>query len=184
MNEIINDYHEKLRINLKKNTNTIENIVQQNPILSQSNQDSRVNRSLETSPVVAVTASINLKNLLSYQYVLNAIECDYHLYEGQEHEITMKLWLKGQTLIAILRFRYLLQDLNIDDKDFSEGLKQICEKINYAHHDVHYLHEKNLILENQNHFLENEFKRQLDKIVEEKNEYINRLIHIIDQTYT
>ncbi|CAF3956734.1 unnamed protein product, partial [Rotaria sp. Silwood1] len=61
---------------------------------------------------------------------------------------------------------------------------QIREKLNYAHRDVYYLQEKNLILENQNHFLENEFKRQLDKIVEEKNEHINRLIHIIDQTYT
>ncbi|CAF4956859.1 unnamed protein product, partial [Rotaria sp. Silwood1] len=182
---IINEYHEELRINLKKNTNTMENIIQQNPILSQSNQDSRLNRSLETSQVVAVAASINLKNLLSYQDVMNAIERDYHLHEGQEREIIMKLWLKGQTMIAILqRFRYLLQDLNIDDKDFSEGLKQIREKLNYAHRDVYYLQEKNLILENQNHFLENEFKRQLDKIVEEKNEHINRLIHIIDQTYT
>ncbi|CAF1379500.1 unnamed protein product [Rotaria sp. Silwood1] len=137
----------------------MENIIQQNPILSQSNQDSRLNRSLETSQVVAVAASINLKNLLSYQDVMNAIERDYHLHEGQEH-------------------------LNIDDKDFSEGLKQIREKLNYAHRDVYYLQEKNLILENQNNFLENEFKRQLDKIVEEKNEHINRLIHIIDQTYT
>ncbi|CAF1605183.1 unnamed protein product [Rotaria sp. Silwood1] len=102
----------------------MENIIQQNPILSQSNQDSRLNRSLETSQVVAVAASINLKNLLSYQDVMNAIERDYHLHEGQEREIIMKLWLKGQTMIAILqRFRYLLQDLNIDDKDFSEGLK-------------------------------------------------------------
>ncbi|CAF1066698.1 unnamed protein product [Rotaria sp. Silwood1] len=156
----------------------MENIIQQNPILSQSNQDSRSNRSLETSQVVAVAASINLKNLLSYQDVMNAIERIYHLHEGQERGIIMKLWLKGQTMIAILqRFRYLLQDLNIDDKDFSEGLKQIREKLNYARRDVYYLQEKNLILENQNHFLENEFKRQLDKIVEEKNEHINRLIH-------
>ncbi|CAF3874711.1 unnamed protein product [Rotaria sp. Silwood1] len=107
----------------------MENIIQQNPILSQSNQDSRSNRSLETSQVVAVAASINLKNLLSYQDVMNAIERIYHLHEGQERGIIMKLWLKGQTMIAILqRFRYLLQDLNIDDKDFSEGLKYVEEK--------------------------------------------------------
>ncbi|CAF0896750.1 unnamed protein product [Rotaria sp. Silwood1] len=67
---------------------------------------------------------------------------------------------------------------------FDEKRYQIREKLNYAHRDVYYLQEKNLILENQNNFLENEFKRQLDNIVEEKNEHINRLIHIIDQTYT
>ncbi|CAF5157872.1 unnamed protein product, partial [Rotaria sp. Silwood1] len=39
----------------------MENIIQQNPILSQSNQDSRLNRSLETNQVVAVAESINLK---------------------------------------------------------------------------------------------------------------------------
>ncbi|CAF1567018.1 unnamed protein product, partial [Rotaria sp. Silwood1] len=77
----------------------MENIIQQNPILSQSNQDSRLNRSLETSQFVAVAASINLKNLLSYQDVMNAIERDYHLHEGQKREIIMKLWLKGQTMI-------------------------------------------------------------------------------------
>jgi len=38
------------------------------------------------------------------------------------------------------------------------------------------------MLENQNHFLENEFQRQLDRIVQEKNEQISRLIHIIDKT--
>jgi hypothetical protein len=38
------------------------------------------------------------------------------------------------------------------------------------------------MLENQNRFLENEFQRQLDKIVQEKNEQIARLIHVIDQT--
>lgn len=38
------------------------------------------------------------------------------------------------------------------------------------------------MLENQNRFLENEFQRQLDKVVTEKNEQISRLIHIIDQT--
>ncbi|CAF3459499.1 unnamed protein product, partial [Rotaria sp. Silwood2] len=55
---------------------------------------------------------------------MNAIERDYHLHEGQEREIIMKLWLKGQTMISIIQcFRYLLQDLNIDDKDFSERLK-------------------------------------------------------------
>ncbi|CAF4685919.1 unnamed protein product, partial [Rotaria sp. Silwood2] len=121
--DIINEHYEELRIHIK-NRNMTENLVQQNPIASQSHQDSRLNRSLETNQVVAVTASFNLKNLLSYQDVMNAIERDYHLHEGQEREIIMKLWLKGQTMISILqRFRYLLQDLNIDDKDFSEGLK-------------------------------------------------------------
>jgi hypothetical protein len=38
------------------------------------------------------------------------------------------------------------------------------------------------MLENENRFLENEFQRQLDKIVQEKNEQISRLIHIIDQS--
>jgi len=38
------------------------------------------------------------------------------------------------------------------------------------------------MLENQNHFLESEFQRQLDRIVQEKNEQITRLIHIIDKT--
>jgi hypothetical protein len=37
------------------------------------------------------------------------------------------------------------------------------------------------MLENQNRFLENEFHRQLDKIVQEKNEQISRLTHIIDK---
>jgi hypothetical protein len=38
----------------------------------------------------------------------------------------MKLWLKGQSMISILqRFRYLLQDLNIDDKDYVNALK-VC----------------------------------------------------------
>lgn len=54
--------------------------------------------------------------------------------------------------------------------------------INYADRDVQYLREQAVMLENQNHFLENEFHRQLDKIVAEKNEQISRLIHIIDQT--
>jgi hypothetical protein len=54
--------------------------------------------------------------------------------------------------------------------------------INYADRDVHYLREQTNMLENQNRFLENEFQRQLDKIVMEKNEQIGRLIHIIDQT--
>ena len=54
--------------------------------------------------------------------------------------------------------------------------------INYADRDVHYLREQTIMLENQNRFLESEFQRQLDKIVTEKNEQINRLIHIIDQT--
>lgn len=37
------------------------------------------------------------------------------------------------------------------------------------------------MLENENRFLDNEFRRQLDKIVQEKNEQINKLMHIIDQ---
>ena len=56
--------------------------------------------------------------------------------------------------------------------------------INYARRDVHYLGEQVTMLENQNHFLESEFQRQLDKIVQEKNEQISRLIHIIDQSCT
>ena len=54
--------------------------------------------------------------------------------------------------------------------------------LNYAHRDVHYLREQTLMLEDQNRFLENEFHRQLDKVVIEKNEQISRLIHIIDQS--
>lgn len=55
-----------------------------------------------------------------------AIEREFNLHSGQEREIIMKLWLKGQTMVSILqRFRHLLQDLNIDDKDFTEGLK-VC----------------------------------------------------------
>jgi hypothetical protein len=54
--------------------------------------------------------------------------------------------------------------------------------INYADRDVHYLREQTAMLENENHFLENEFQRQLDKIVQEKNDQISRLIHIIDQS--
>jgi hypothetical protein len=57
---------------------------------------------------------------------MNSIEREFHLHAGQEREIIMKLWLKGQTMISILqRFRYLLQDLNIDDKDFTHALK-VC----------------------------------------------------------
>jgi hypothetical protein len=57
---------------------------------------------------------------------MNAIEREFHLHAGQEREIIMKLWLKGQTMISILqRFRYLLQDLNIDDKDYLNALK-VC----------------------------------------------------------
>ena len=54
--------------------------------------------------------------------------------------------------------------------------------LNYADRDVHYLREQTVMLENQNRFLENEFHRQLDKIIIEKNEQITRLIHIIDQS--
>ncbi|CAF4049433.1 unnamed protein product, partial [Rotaria magnacalcarata] len=121
--------------------------------------------------------------LLSYQDVIGAIEREFHLHEGQEREIIMKLWLKGQTMMSILqRYRHLLQDLNLDDEDFLGGMKHIREMINYADRDVQYLREQAIMLENQNHFLENEFHRQLDKIVVEKNEQISRLIHIIDQT--
>lgn len=57
---------------------------------------------------------------------MQAIEREFHLHEGQEREIIMKLWLKGQTMISILqRFRHLLEDLNIDDRDFVQGLK-VC----------------------------------------------------------
>ena len=57
---------------------------------------------------------------------MQAIEREFHLREGQEREIIMKLWLKGQTMISILqRFRHLLEDLNIDDRDFVQGLK-VC----------------------------------------------------------
>jgi hypothetical protein len=57
---------------------------------------------------------------------MNAIEREFHLHAGQEREIIMKLWLKGQTMLSILqRFRHLLQDLNLDDKNFVAGLK-VC----------------------------------------------------------
>jgi hypothetical protein len=55
---------------------------------------------------------------------MNAVEREFHLHEGQEREIIMKLWLKGQTMISILqRYRHLLQDLNLDDQDFMGGMK-------------------------------------------------------------
>ncbi len=54
--------------------------------------------------------------------------------------------------------------------------------INYADHDVQHLREQTKLLENQNRFLEDEFQRQLDRIVQEKNAQITRLIRIIDQT--
>lgn len=55
---------------------------------------------------------------------MSAIEREFHLHDGQEREIIMKLWLKGQTMISILqRYRYLLQDLNLDDQDFLGGMK-------------------------------------------------------------
>ncbi len=57
---------------------------------------------------------------------MDAIEREFHLHAGQEREIIMKLWLKGQSMISILqRFRHLLQDLNIDDKDYVNALK-VC----------------------------------------------------------
>jgi hypothetical protein len=64
---------------------------------------------------------------------MNAIEHEFHLHAGQEREIIMKLWLKGQTMISILqRFRHLLQDLNIDDKDYVNALK-VCFDIYSIH---------------------------------------------------
>ncbi len=54
--------------------------------------------------------------------------------------------------------------------------------INYADRDVQYFREQTAMLENQNHFLENEFQRQLDRIVQEKNDQITRLTRIIDQS--
>lgn len=54
------------------------------------------------------------------------IEREFHLHEGQEREIIMKLWLKSQSMISILyRYRYLLQDLKLDDQDLLGGLK-VC----------------------------------------------------------
>ena len=55
---------------------------------------------------------------------MKAIEREFHLHDGQEREIIMKLWLKEQAMISILqRFRHLFQDLQIEDKDFVEGIK-------------------------------------------------------------
>ena len=55
---------------------------------------------------------------------MQTIEREFHLHEGQEREIIMKLWLKNQSMISILhRYRYLLQDLKLDDQDFLGGLK-------------------------------------------------------------
>ena len=54
--------------------------------------------------------------------------------------------------------------------------------IHYAEHDTQYFREQTAMLESQNRFLEDEFKRQLDRIVQEKNEQITRLTRIIDQT--
>ena len=60
---------------------------------------------------------------------MNAIEREFHLHAGQEREIIMKLWLKGQTMISILqRYRFLLQDLNLDDQDFLGGMKVSVER--------------------------------------------------------
>jgi hypothetical protein len=66
---------------------------------------------------------------------MNAIEREFHLHVGEEREIIMKLWLKGQTMISLLqRFRHLLQDLNIDDQDFLHGLK-VC----FSFHSMSFL---------------------------------------------
>ena len=57
---------------------------------------------------------------------MQTIEREFHLHEGQEREIIMKLWLKNQSMISILhRYRYLLQDLKLDDADFLGGFK-VC----------------------------------------------------------
>ncbi|CAF1402728.1 unnamed protein product [Adineta ricciae] len=167
------------------NSNLTDKFVQQNPLASQIYTQPLSSSTSETSEVRMDPTSVRLTDLLSYQDVMKAIEREFHLHDGQEREIIMKLWLKEQAMISILqRFRHLFQDFQIDDKDFVEGIKQIREMINYAHRDVHYLSEQVTMLENQNHFLESEFQRQLDKIVQEKNEQISRLIHIIDQSCT
>lgn len=54
--------------------------------------------------------------------------------------------------------------------------------IHGANHDLEHLREHTVMLENENRFLENEFQRQLDRIIREKNEQIARLTQIIDQT--
>ena len=142
---------------------------------------------------------------MSYQDVLQSIEREFHLYEGQEREIIMKLWLKSQTMISILhRYRHLLQDLNLDDQDFLGGFKVIFlsqeehkvqivavvffkairELIHHATRDAENLRERTAMLENENCFLEQEFQRQLDRISQEKNEQIARLTKIIDEKFS
>jgi hypothetical protein len=75
-----------------------------------------------------------IQDLLSYQDVMNTIEREFHLHAGQEREIIMKLWLKGQTMISILqRYRHLLQDLNLDDQDYLGGLKVNAYLLTYLH---------------------------------------------------
>ncbi|CAF3875486.1 unnamed protein product, partial [Adineta steineri] len=181
-NTIKDEQTKKLNM-MVDDTNLMDKFVQQNPIVSQIHTNSPSTRSSETNEILIRPTSVSLKDLLSYQDVMKAIEREFHLHDGQEREIIMKLWLKGQAMISILqRFRHLFQDLSIDDKDFVEGIKQIREIINYAERDVHYLREQTTMLENQNHFLESEFQRQLEKTVHEKNEQISRLIHIIDQS--
>ncbi len=134
------------RINEEEINSIIENPNQMENVFKSSHNDSSPTRSSETSQVNLNPTSVSLqvktkflfinyyhfnrtyfsKNLLCYQDVMNAIEREFHLHAGQEREIIMKLWLKGQTMISILqRFRYLLQDLNIDDKDFTLALK-VC----------------------------------------------------------
>ncbi|CAF1454548.1 unnamed protein product, partial [Didymodactylos carnosus] len=139
-------------------------------------------RSSETSEVWVEPSSVSLTSLLSYQDVLNAIEREFHLHEGQEREMIMKLWLKTQTMLSLLRrYRYLLQDLNLDDKDFVGGMKRIREMIYFGDRDLHYLREQIARLEDQNRVLEEEFREQLQKIHQEKNEQITRLKQIIDR---
>ncbi|UJR21839.1 hypothetical protein I4U23_024913 [Adineta vaga] len=180
-----NTVEDEESILMTDDSNLTDKFVQQNPLASQIYLNASSTSISETSEIRMKPTSVSLKDLLSYQDVMKAIEREFHLHDGQEREIIMKLWLKGQAMISILqRFRHLFQDLNIDDKDFVEGIKQIREMINYAHRDIHYLSEQTSMLENQNHFLESEFQRQLDKIVQEKNEQISRLMHIIDQSCT
>lgn len=55
--------------------------------------------------------------------------------------------------------------------------------ISYADRDIQFLREQKDLLENQNRFLENEFQRQLEKVIAGKNEEIANLRRIIDQVY-
>ncbi|CAF0877132.1 unnamed protein product [Didymodactylos carnosus] len=176
------------RLDHQQQAGVTQRIVNQNPLITTSishqalQHDLMSPRSSETSEVLVYPSSISLRGLLSYQDVLSAIEREFHLHEGQEREIIMKLWLKIQTMVSLFhRYRYLLQDLSLDDKDFQGGLKSIREMIYFGNRDVHYLREQTARLEEQNKFLEEEFRRQLQKIHQDKNEQITRLRQIIDK---